>query len=82
MTIVRLEKLGILVCGNGNTRERIMSGMTSAAGSVCGRTAAVEGRMTKGFKTFTAHCFEAVDEFEGDASNKLSQTMLDWLSSC
>ena len=37
--------------------------------------------MTKGFKTFTAHCFESVDEFEGDASNKLSQTMLDWLSS-
>ena len=38
--------------------------------------------MTKGFKTLTAHCFESVDELEGDASNKLSQTILDWLSSC
>jgi hypothetical protein len=51
--MVRLEKLGILVCGNGKTRERIISGRMSAAGSVGARTA-VEGRMTKGFKTFTA----------------------------
>ena len=44
--------------------------------------------MTNGFKTFTTHCFEAVptplkiNEFEGDDSDRLSQTMLDWLSSC
>ena len=81
MTIVRLDKLGILVCGSGKTRDRTMSGRTKAAGSAGGWTVA-EGRMTIGFKTFTKHCFEAVDEFEGDDSNRLSQTMLDWLSSC
>lgn len=81
LTIIRLDKLGILVCGKGKTRDRTMSGRTKAAGSVGGLTVA-EGRMTMGFKTFTTHCFEAVNEFEGDDSDRLSHTMLDWLSSC
>jgi hypothetical protein len=81
LTIDRLEKLGIFVCGTGKTRDRTKSGRTNAVGSVGGWTVA-EGRMTNGFKTFTTHCFEAVNELEGDDSDRLSQTMLDWLSSC